>query len=183
MSSKGLRLVNWGLWAPAAGLMRRLRFPGKMALISIGFLLPVAWLLTQFLISEHEHLNFVEAERDGVHYAQALYPALQAADQWRYVARSAAFGGSADALPAARASFDTAMADLRTRQQDMGARLNTGVAWEELEQSLAQVKDTASPDEVYQAMTGLSRELTELLDTVWTTRAWRSIRNWPPTTS
>jgi methyl-accepting chemotaxis protein len=168
MKNKGLRIVNWGLWAPAAGLMRRLRFPGKMALISVAFMLPVAWLLTQFVLSQREDLAFVGLERQGVHYAQALYPALEAADQWRYVARSAAFGGSADALPAARAGFDKAFATLRERQTELGAALDTGIAWEALEQSLAEVQGSAnaSPDAIYTSMTGLSRELTDLLDVV-----------------
>jgi methyl-accepting chemotaxis protein len=168
MKLKGLRVVNWGLWAPAAGLMRKLRFPGKMALISLAFMLPVVWLLGQFLLSEREDLDFVALERQGVAYAQALYPALEAADQWRFAARSAAFGDNAAQLPEARAQVEKAFAVLRERQQAVGATLDTAIAWEEVEQTVAQVqgRDSASPDAIYTSMTGLSRELTELLDVV-----------------
>jgi methyl-accepting chemotaxis protein len=93
---------------------------------------------------------------------------LQAADQWRFVARSAAFGEGADRLPAARAAFDQALARLREQHAALGERLGADAAWASVEQSLAQVKgkESGSPDEIYQAMTGLSSELTDLLDTV-----------------
>jgi len=146
--------------------MRKLRFPGKMALISIAFLLPVVWLLTQFVHSEREDLSFVQRERDGVRFAQAIYPALETADQWRYVARGVAFGGSAEPLAPARLAFEKAMVDLRARQAQDGDRLQTAQAWAALERSLSSVRDNATPDEIYQAMTGLSRSLTDLLDRV-----------------
>jgi methyl-accepting chemotaxis protein len=169
MEKKGMRLVNWRLWAPAAGLMRRLRFPGKMALISVAFMLPVMWLLSQFLLAQRDDLGFVARERQGVGYARVLYPALEAADQWRYVARSAAFGGVSDgSLPAAREAFDKTFAGLREQQDALGTLLGTGQAWEAVERSLAQVQGSgnASPDAIYTSMTGLSRELTQLLGTV-----------------
>ena len=168
MALKGFRMVNWGVWAPAAGVMRKLRFPGKMALISVAFLLPVFWLLGQFLLSEREDLRFVERERQGVGYAMALYPALEAADRWRFVARGAAYGASASQLPAARAAFDAAFVALSERQAALGVSLDTAAAWGEVERSLAQVRagDTATPETIYTTMTDFSRELTELLDVV-----------------
>ena len=168
MKSKGMRVVNWGLWTPAAGVMRQLRFPGKMLLISVAFMLPVLWLLGQFLLAERKDLQFVALERQGVSYARALYPALEAADRWRHEARSAALGDNAAPLPEARAQFEQALAQLRERQQVLGATLGTASAWAVLEQSLSQVqgRDSATPDEIDAAMTGLSRGLTDLIDGV-----------------
>ena len=120
MKSPGLRIVNWPLWSPAARLMRRFRFPGKMALISAAFLLPVLWLLANFLQAEREDLGLVARERQGVAYAQALYPALEAADQWRYAARRVALGGAADELAQARAAFDSRWQDLQAVQGRLG---------------------------------------------------------------
>ena len=45
MGIQNIRVVNWPLWRPAATVMRGLRFPGKMLLISAAFLLPLLWLL------------------------------------------------------------------------------------------------------------------------------------------
>ena len=95
MGKKGLRLVNWTLWRPAANIMRRLRFPGKMALISTAFLLPMVWLLAGFLAGERKDLAFLANERQGVLYAQQVYGLMQASDNWRYAARSQALGDSA----------------------------------------------------------------------------------------
>ena len=165
---KGLRIVNWAVWRPAAGWMRRFRFPGKMALISGAFMLPVAWLLVSFLAAEREDLRFVARERDGVAYAQAVYPALQAADQWRYVARKAAFGEAGAPLDEARSRFDQSLQALQAVQDRLGGALDTGAAWSELEQSVQKAREAAKgdPREVYQTMTVMSRSLTQLLDTV-----------------
>jgi len=165
MSSKGMRLVNWRIWRPAASVMRGLRFPGKMALISLVFAIPVVWLLVNFVRAEQAGLNFVESEIRGVQYAGALLPALEAADQWRYVARSAAFGDAGSALPQAKATFEAAWQTLQARQTEFGGALNTADAWVKTEQALAQIQTQTggTPEQIFQSMTGLSRSLTELL--------------------
>ena len=167
-AGRGLRLVNWSIWRPAAGLMRRFRFPGKMGLIAGAFMLPVGWLLLSFLSAEQEELHFVAREREGVRFAQALYPALQAADHWRYMARKVAFGETGARLDEARAGFDQAFGRLRQQQDLLGERLDTGAPWGELEQAVQQVgsKKAADPQAIYESMTGLSRSLTRLLDVV-----------------
>ncbi len=168
MKSPGLRIVNWPLWSPAAALMRRFRFPGKMALISAAFMLPVLWLLANFLQAEREDLGFVAREREGLTYAQALFPALEAADQWRYAARRVALGGGADELAQARAAFDSRWQDLQAVQGQLGGRLDTAQAWGGAEQALQQASAQGSGDAqaIYEAMTGLSRSLTDLLGVV-----------------
>jgi methyl-accepting chemotaxis protein len=165
MRKKGLRVVNWAIWRPAATLMRRLRFPGKMAVIALAFLVPVLWLLGQFLQEAREDLGFVALERQGVRYAQALYPVLQASDQWRYAARQAALGGASDPVPAARAAFDQAHAALALQQQSLAEVLNTGAAWQAVQQRLSQAQGAASgdPQAIYAAMNPLSQALTDLL--------------------
>lgn len=168
MKSPGLRIVNWPLWSPAAALMRRFRFPGKMALISAAFMLPVLWLLANFLQAEREDLGFVAREREGLTYAQALFPALEAADQWRYAARRVALGGGADELAQAKAAFDSRWQDLQAVQGQLGGRLETAQAWGGAEQALQQASAQGSGDAqaIYEAMTGLSRSLTDLLGVV-----------------
>ena len=168
MKSPGLRIVNWPLWSPAAALMRRFRFPVKMALISAAFMLPVLWLLANFLQAEREDLGFVTREREGLTYAQALFPALEAADQWRYAARRVALGGGADELAQARAAFDSRWQDLQAVQGQLGGRLDTAQAWGGAEQALQQASAQGSGDAqaIYEAMTGLSRSLTDLLGVV-----------------
>ena len=76
MKRRGFRVVNWGVWSPAAGLMRKLRFPGKMALISAAFMLPLVWLLASFLVGAFGNMNVTAQERQGVAFNQAVYRLL-----------------------------------------------------------------------------------------------------------
>jgi len=64
------------LWRPAAGLIRQLRFPGKMALMSLGFLIPIIWLLWSAVGKELADIDVARQELAGVRYANAIYPAL-----------------------------------------------------------------------------------------------------------
>ncbi len=155
-----------GLWAPGVRLMRRLRFPGKMALISLAFLVPVIWLLMQFVTAEREGLAFVDQEREGVRYAQAVYPVLQATDQWRYAARNAAFGESADQVAPARAAFEKAMNQLREQHAASGERLGMEAVWKDLMRDLEQINDKAAPDEIFRSMMAFTAQLTRTLDTL-----------------
>lgn len=168
MQKKGYRIVNWSIWRPAAAAMRGLRFPEKMAVISLAFLLPVLWLLGQFLQGAREDLAFVEQERKGVQYALALYPTLQAADQWRYAARKASFGESPDERPAALAAFEQSLANLDVQQQQLGERLGNDEAWQSMKEAIAQARggSQGDPKAIYESMTGLSRSLTDLLAVV-----------------
>ncbi|MBT9550987.1 MAG: CZB domain-containing protein [Hydrogenophaga sp.] len=165
MKNKGFRIVNWGVWAPAAGLMRQLRFPGKMALISVAFLLPLAWLLMGFLAGEREDLEFVAQERQGVAYNQAVYRLLDASDQWRYAARTQAYGDAGVDVAAARQAFDERMASLRQLSQPHNAPWALDPLWTRIDQDLAAVQNVskANPADIYGAMTGLSRSISALL--------------------
>ena len=165
MKNKGFRIVNWGVWAPAAGLMRQLRFPAKMALISVAFLLPLAWLLMGFLAGERENLAFVAQERQGVAYNRAAYRLLAASDQWRYAARSQAYGDTGMDVAAARQAFDGQLATLRQLSQPQDAAWALDPLWTRIDQELAAVQNVskADPDNIYGAMTGLSRSISTLL--------------------
>jgi len=165
MGFKSVRVVNWPLWRPAASVMRGLRFPGKMLLISAAFLLPLLWLLGSFVLAERADTRFVALERQGVAFAKALYPVMDASDRWRLAARSAAFGDTQGGVASARAAFDQAFARLQQQQQVLGGSLGTEAAWQRVGQALEAVPDDAqsSPQRIYQTMTALSQSLAELL--------------------
>jgi methyl-accepting chemotaxis protein len=168
MKKLGTRWNQWSLWKPAAALMRNLPFPAKMALISVALLVPVAWLLLNLLGSQREAMAFVVKEREGVRYAQALYPALEAAVHWRYQARNVAFGEATAPVNEARQRFDASFKALEGLQAELGGVLGTAGAWAPVKQALAGVQDPrqASPDAVYTQMTALSRALNGLLGEV-----------------
>lgn len=72
--------------------MRQMRFPGKMMVISVAFLIPVILLLVVTVDNKLSDIRTVAQERAGVAYAEAIYPAIDLAGVWRRQARNAAFG-------------------------------------------------------------------------------------------
>jgi len=168
MKQLGTQIVNSRLWAPAAALMRNLQFPAKMALITAAVMLPLGWLLFSFIATERQGLAVVAAEREGVAFARAIYPTLDAAVQWRQQARAVSLGDTAAPVDAARQAFDTQLKKVAQLQADRGAALGTEAAWAAVNQALATVPDPrqAKPDAVYEQMTHLSRTLTDLMGAV-----------------
>ena len=168
MKSKGLRVVNWGLWSPAAGVMRKLRFPGKMALISVAFMVPLVWLLAGFLSSSLDNLGITAQERQGVAFNQSVYRVLEASDHWRFVARSQAYGDAGLDAASARKDFDDRLAETRRLSQPVMNDWSLEPLWTRIDQDLAAVPGTtgATPAGIYTAMTQLSRSVGALLPQV-----------------
>ena len=165
MKRRGFRVVNWGVWSPAAGLMRKLRFPGKMALISAAFMLPLVWLLSSFLVGAFGNMNVTAQERQGVAFNQAVYRLLEASDHWRYVVRSQAYGEAGLDAAAARQDFDQQLAEVRKLSQPVMTDWALAPLWSRIDQDLAAVPGAAgaTPDSLYTAMTQLSRSVGALL--------------------
>lgn len=157
--------VNWGVWAPAAGLMQKLRLPAKMALILFAFLLPVGWLLSTSLLAERDALRFVAEQRLGVSVNRALLQTLEASDQWRYAARAGAYGDAGLDVASARKVFDQRLDQLRQLSQARNEAWALQALWSQLDQSLASAKGHAAPTaaQTYDAMIEISRGLTALL--------------------
>ena len=166
-------LVYGAFWQAGATFMRQMRFPGKMIVISVAFMVPIVWLLSVMVHSKLQVIEFTQQERVGVRYASALYPAIDLAGVWRQQARNAAFGEGGDQLDAARQAFDVAYAKLQALETESGGTLNVS-------RGLAAVRDAvqaaqavqpaagakADPEQVYNGMIGVSRTLADLLDVV-----------------
>ncbi|WP_374319624.1 methyl-accepting chemotaxis protein [Aquabacterium sp.] len=68
-----------GLWAPGIRLFRKVSFSIKATLISLVFIVPLSWVSWQYFSDKAAAIEFSAKEHDGVTYAQALMPALAAA--------------------------------------------------------------------------------------------------------
>ncbi|GAB4396898.1 MAG: hypothetical protein OHK0048_03280 [Rhodoferax sp.] len=166
-------LANASLWNPAVALMRQLRFPGKMALIGVVFMIPIAWLLVVMVGNKLVDLQVVRLERDGVRMASAIYPAIDLAGQWRQQARNASYGEDASNLSSARQAFDKAFDTLGTLNAEIGAKMNARKSFDELHGAVEKARSVqptpgqkADPEAVYQGMIGVSRTLADLLDVI-----------------
>ncbi len=166
-------LVNLSLWNPAAGLMRQLRFPGKMAVIALGFLIPIVWLLWSVVSKELNDIQVAKTELAGVQYASAIYPAIDLAGKWRQQARNAAYGEGGDQLPQARQAFDAAFQNLVAVNTKSGQLLGAESAFKVFADAVAKAQSVqpaagvkADPEVVFQGMIGVSRTLGKLLEEV-----------------
>ena len=168
VAGKGMRVVNWGIWRPAARLMQRVRFPGKMALTTVPAALAMLFLLGLFVSAEREDLVFTARERQGAAYAGAVLSAMEASDRWRYEARMAAFGEPGTQADSARQAYEQAHQRIAALQAVHGQDLSTAAAWARVEESAAasRTSTAASAEQVYASMNALAEHLTALLGVV-----------------
>ncbi|MBC3880235.1 CZB domain-containing protein [Undibacterium sp. LX40W] len=161
------RFLATSLFSPSSLLMRKLRFPLKMTVISVAFFIPITWLIANFLINASKSSEFTSQERVGVRYAAKIFPALERAGVWRYHARSAAFGDSAALVSQSKQNFDIAFRELELVDAELGAKLSTASSISAVRIAYEAAKNVqGSPDDIYQTMTQLSRALVLLLDRV-----------------
>jgi methyl-accepting chemotaxis protein len=122
-----------GLLGPSVRLMRSVRFRTKSTLISLIFVVPIAALAWSYFQQLADQRAFSTAERDGVEFARAGLPLLQASTALREASGSAA--ARATALRDDAAAFDA----LAPVQERLGAALGTTAAW----QALRPLRDAA----------------------------------------
>ncbi|TXT33809.1 MAG: methyl-accepting chemotaxis protein, partial [Comamonadaceae bacterium] len=173
MKKIAAHLLHSPVWSPSVALMRGLKFPGKMSVIAVAFLVPIAWLLWQMVGSRLNDIDFTQQERMGVRYARAIYPTIDLVAQWRQQARNAAYGEAADTLPQTRQAFDKAFAELQTIDAELGPKLNTKASFSALSSAVQTARSVqpqpgakADPQVVLSGMVGVSRALADLLDAV-----------------
>src|SRR6266536_3606269 len=62
---------------PAVRLMNRLRYPQKFALISLLFAIPIAFMMSLWLVELHSRMAFTARERGGLEFLVALRHVLE----------------------------------------------------------------------------------------------------------
>src|SRR5258705_4659635 len=62
---------------PAVHLMNRLRYPQKFALISLLFAIPIALMMSLWLVELHHRMAFTAKERAGLEFVVALRHVLE----------------------------------------------------------------------------------------------------------
>jgi methyl-accepting chemotaxis protein len=155
-------LTHAKIWSPASSFMRQLKFPMKIALISIAFLLPIFWMFATYYLEISRNLRFVNQERLGTQYAKSVYSALDDAATWRYQVRSSASSAAANE---AKVQFETTFKDLESLDKKLGSTLATSAQLEQTRQSMIQAQsDKLNVEDAYKAHTALFHNLIALLD-------------------
>lgn len=155
-------LTHAKIWSPASSFMRQFKFPMKIALISIAFLLPIFWMFASYYLEISKSLQFVNQERLGAQYAKSVYTALDRAATWRYQVKSSA---SSSAANEAKVQFETTFKDLESLDKKLGSALATSAQLEQTRQSLNQAQsDKLNAEDADKAQTALFKSLIKLLD-------------------
>jgi methyl-accepting chemotaxis protein len=156
------------LWAPGVRLLSKFPFSTKALLISLMFLVPLAWVSWAYYTAQSEAIAFSEKELLGVKYNQEIFPVLDLAQQLRRDASSAAAtNGSAPAtISDVRSRLQTAQKALDDVNKVLGKELDTGKTYESVQAAFSQVDKATGVDAVFKAHTDYVESLISLLQTV-----------------
>ncbi len=116
---------------PAVRLMNRLRYPQKFALISLLFAIPIAFMMSLWLVELHSRMAFTARERGGLEFVVALRHVLEPLETSRGL-RSLAEGGDPSArerLAADQVRIASAATVVDAVNQRLGKRLGVRELW------------------------------------------------------
>jgi methyl-accepting chemotaxis protein len=156
-----------GIWAPGVRLFRSIGFRSKALVISLAFVLPIAWLALNYFQDKQGAIGFSASERVGVQYVRAAMPLLHALQQQRLVAvQAAASGKPAAGADEAQRAVEAALKPLAEVQARLGQALQTQTAHAELLQALQALPPAGAPlDVVLKAHTALLSSHLHLITT------------------
>jgi PAS domain S-box-containing protein len=111
---------------PAIGLLNRLIFPQKFALISFLFALPLALVLALFVIQINSNISLAEGEESGVAYLRTLRGIYETTLQDKFLEQLFQTGSiTTEPILANRAEMEKRFADLELVEERYGSDLGT----------------------------------------------------------
>ena len=112
---------------PAIGLMNRLKFPQKFALISLLFAVPLALVLTLLILQINSSIEFSQREKAGTAYLRHLQRFYEYALENKILDQELDNTQvTVDDIKANRARMDQVYNALNATDRQLGASLNTG---------------------------------------------------------
>lgn len=112
---------------PAIGLMNRLVFPQKFALISLLFALPLALVLVLLVLQLNTNVSLAETEKRGTNYLRPARGVYETALQDKILEQLFQTGAiPPNLILANRDEMEKRFADLEKTDQQYGAELGTG---------------------------------------------------------
>ncbi|MCW5667704.1 MAG: cache domain-containing protein [Piscinibacter sp.] len=147
------------LLAPGAALMRHLRFPAKITLMSLVLTLPLAWLTWQTLASLRADIELARSENQGAAIVMRVTTLVDLTQRHRGLTNRHLAGDASvePALQQTRRELTQALA--QTQQAvDAADRFTVAPAWQELSASLGRIaagEHPAAPAEAFAAHSAL----------------------------
>jgi methyl-accepting chemotaxis protein len=132
--------------------MGRLQFAGKALLISLMFLLPLAWMTWSTYSTVNTNIAFSSKELLGIEYNRSIFPVIDLAQQLRRDASSAEASGTPPASMAeVKTKLREAYAKLAEVEKRLGDQLGTAKAFAAAEKALTEVEGKKGVDAVFDA--------------------------------
>ena len=128
------------LLGPAVALMNRLSYPQKFALISSLFAIPIAFMMSLWLIELHSRMAFTARERAGVELVVALGHVLEPLEASRGLGSLAAAGDASarERLAKEQLRLTTAATAMDVANDRAGKRLGVPGLWQSMRAMVAQ---------------------------------------------
>jgi methyl-accepting chemotaxis protein len=151
--------------------MNRLRFPIKLALIGVLFVLPFGMVMYFFQREINSGIAFVTLERKGVAYNLPLTHLMRATLlHQRAACNLAAHIGTLDEVTQSQQAVEQATAEVEGVEKKYGADLKATAEWDKLKTKWASLRDTVAstqtPDKVLDAHTDYLNDLNTLITDV-----------------
>ena len=150
------------LFKPATKLMGSLRFSAKFALVSLLFILPIAFLSWMLVSELNSTIAFAEKERVGVAYNRALISMLQHVQHHRGLAGGLLNGDKSFAprVEAKQAEIAKDLEEIEALERAHGGALNSAKQWSETKAKWLELKAKLAGmtgKQSYEAHTALAR--------------------------
>ena len=162
------------IFGPAIALMNRLRYPQKFALISLLFALPLALVMSLFVLEVNARIDFSQKEIYGTAYLRPLRALFEHALRYKLLAHDALSGVSSaraellntqaliDEDFAALAEADRRLGSLLTAREQFGELADT---WQSLKQHSLSLNPGTSDDRYVQFIADIRALMSQVGDT------------------
>src|SRR5688572_9673038 len=121
------------IFRPAVAVMQQLRYPQKFTLIGLLLVLPLGWILNQYVANANHDIQFAEKEHLGIEYLYPVTDLLQMVQQHMVLSNAASADDSfADELAQNEQQIEAAIAAVDTVDERLSAELDTTEAWQSI---------------------------------------------------
>ncbi|MBI5671297.1 MAG: response regulator [Chloroflexi bacterium] len=167
---KANAIMDW-FFKPAVHVMSRLKYPQKFALVGLLLLLPLAVVMSQFLVQINKDIDFAAREQLGLTYTDPLSHFLQQVQQHAALNSAYLSGARAfeDLVVEKQAGVETTIAALDVVDAEVGERLGVSGQWAAIKQEWAALKNRAlqlRPIENVEEHSRISQHVLDLLTSV-----------------
>lgn len=150
-------------FAPAIRVMRRLRYPQKFALVGFFVLLPLIFLMSQYLAGINGDIAFAQKEQRGLVYNAPVFNLLEMVQRHGVLSLVTDFQ---DARDAEQAQIEEVIAQVDRTDREFGVLLEVSDVWASFKTSWESLKadlPTLDAEQIAQRHIALSEHLLSLI--------------------